>query len=289
MAAVTLLALIAIGLCEAEAGLLAPLVFPSAVLLPVATVVWELRSLRIRRLAQQRRARVIAAAPNWDADPLAVQLAKNWRLPTLPPDRAEIPDLYRALPASQRDRAFVVCTGVADVPEPEDWRFEPEIIAPAHRWREIAPAAILVAALVVWLPFCCMGQVLADNVGDALVILVFLALVALLAGAYFLLRLAVRPEYIRLAPGLVQFVRYGLRSRTPRIESFPLTGGTLVLVDDEIRVFGRRLSFVLVRNGVQRELPVARLPSRVRLTERTWQALLSTAPTPPLSDEELVG
>jgi hypothetical protein len=54
-------------------------------------------------------------------------------------------------------------------------------------------------------------------------------------------------------------------------------------------VFGRRLSFVLVRNGVQRELPVARLRSRVRLTERAWQALLSTAPTPPLSDEGLVG
>ena len=69
------------------------------------------------------------------------------------------------------------------------------------------------------------------------------------------------------------------------VQSFPVAPGTVVVLE------GRRIIQQLaLRRASQRALldfTFASSPETASV--RIWQALLSTAPTPPLSDEELVG
>jgi hypothetical protein len=247
-----------------------------------------LRATLIRRRVARLRAALLMRLPNWDDDPVAVRIARMWKRPTLAPDGSEIEDFARELPAAERAAAWVVCLGVPETPSIGDVRFEPEIIAPGHRWRELVPATFWT---VVWvsLGFCCLGGMIVDLLGRTLANIVFYVAIVSSVTLMWLGQISLWPTYARLAPGIVQFLRYRPRRPKPRITSYPMTAGTIVVARNDIGWFSTRLAFTLVRGENVDELPITRFRNRARFTERTWQALLSTAPTPPLSDEELVG
>ncbi len=104
----------------------------------------------------------------------------------------------------------------------------------------------------------------------------------------WLWRTTVRPTYVRLAPGVVQVLEYRLRSSKPTIRSYPMLPGTLVIVRQDVKA-RRPTSVQFVRGEQSDVLPVSQMKDPDDAMQHIWYALLSTAPTPPLSDEELVG
>jgi hypothetical protein len=246
------------------------------------------RGLLTSRRVLQIRAACLRQMPHWGDDPLAVPISKMWKRPRLAPAGFEIEEFARQLPASERAAAWVVCLGVPDVREVGALRFQPEIIAPGHRWRELLPATFW-TLLLVSLGFCCLGGPVVEHVGRERATLIFVAVSILSMVAIWLGQILLWPTYVRLAPGMVQFLRYGFRRSQPRITSYPMCPGTIVVATNSIRALSTRLSFELLRAGGSDELPATHLRHRMGFIERIWQALLSTAPTPPLSDEELVG
>jgi len=183
--------------------------------------------------------------------------------------------------------ARVVCFGELRIPPVRAYRFEPEIISPTRkRARQFLGIPLSVAILCV--------MALLVRVGHWYVMpLLFLGLGAFLGCLILGLRAVVmwplesllRPTYIRIAPGMIQTVRFPLARSRPVVQSFPVAPGTVVVLE------GRRIIQQLaLRRASQRALldfTFASSPETASV--RIWQALLSTAPTPPLSDEELVG
>jgi hypothetical protein len=95
----------------------------------------------------------------------------------------------------------------------------------------------------------------------------------------------IRPTYYRLAPGVIQVLVYSLSSRRPMIRSYPMEAGTLA-VFTRIR---KHLILTLARGENTDMLSFSHMDRPQERIEQAWKALLSTAPTPPLSDEALVG
>lgn len=243
------------------------------------------RNLRMQRIVIGIKRRVCVQAPDWDQNPIAAKIARRWRWATLAPDAAEIEEITRVY----RYVAYIVCLGGVDVPSVGDRRFEPVIITPGRRWQEILMDAIFIGLVLIAL-FCCLGiPILQANRSMQLAWLIPL-IPALLAGVYAYSRFMLGTTYVRLAPGMVQFLRYGIIKNNPRVTSFPMTGGTLIVMDNEISLSGRqRLILTFRRDNRDLTLPVWRFSNQQEIMNHVWQALLSTAPTPPLSDEELVG
>ncbi len=112
---------------------------------------------------------------------------------------------------------------------------------------------------------------------------VLLTLVLASYGAYFLLMLLGRARYLRLAPGAFQILRYPAFGHRPRLLSYDL----------------RRLHAVLDLSSPWPGLTLLdtpeyrretyRLPNVREAIEAVLRAALSTAPTPPLPEEQLVG
>jgi len=191
------------------------------------------------------------------------------------------------LTAELKAAARIFCTGPVRVPEVGDLRFEPVIITPTRFvWRKLlfVPFALLIMAfwlaqvthmlkLPFTLPLGAFGYVLSMG-GIALVMWIW--------------RTTVRPSYVRLAPGMVQVLEYRLRGGKPVIRSYPMLPGTLVVVRQGKKE--RRPSVVQLVRGDQADvLPVSQMKDSDEAMEHIWQALRSTAPTPPLNEEELVG
>jgi hypothetical protein len=107
----------------------------------------------------------------------------------------------------------------------------------------------------------------------------------LVAGVLWAWRAGIRPSYLRLAPGIVQVLQYGLRRTKPVIRSYPLTAGTVIVVSRE----GKLIKVALGRAGQKDTLSFKHMRRPAEAIEHFWQAVLSTAPIPALSDEELVG
>jgi hypothetical protein len=186
----------------------------------------------------------------------------------------------------QANPADLVCFGEAKVPGVGELSFEPYIVTPTESfWRQLHWVVIAMALLVLyaldgmsvlpsWIP---SPRVLTGGFAY------FLAAGAFVAGLW-VWRALIRPSYIRMAPGIIQVLKYRAGGK-PTIHAFPMTAGTLAVVT-RIR---KRFILTLSRGGVEWTLDISRLREPQQWIERTWQALLSTAPTPPLSDEELVG
>jgi hypothetical protein len=110
------------------------------------------------------------------------------------------------------------------------------------------------------------------------------------AGFLWVWRTAIRPTYIRMAPGVIQVLEYHHRRDKPTIRSYTLDQGTLAVVRGPSTSRKPGLITVTLLRGEQKDrLELWRMRKRDAIIERTWQALLSTAPTPPLSDEDLLG
>lgn len=185
---------------------------------------------------------------------------------------------------SRTDRALVVCLAPIVLPPTGEYRFEPEVISPTRR----AGRHLLVIpwALAAWVLLCAAAW-LPSRAATGCVFMVLGAVAigltapALITSASWLFGLLFAPDYVRIAPGVIQILKYRHWRRTPVLQSFPVEAGTLVVADKNSVTFAR---------GRQRAvLHVWAIPNAAALKERIWAAVMSTAPTPPLSAEDLVG
>jgi hypothetical protein len=101
----------------------------------------------------------------------------------------------------------------------------------------------------------------------------------------WLWRAGVRPRYLRIAPGILQILQYGPRGGQPDVRSYPMIPGTTVFVS---KARGK-LTVDFFRGPMRDTIPLSGLRKADEYLERMLRGLLSAAPTPPLSDEELVG
>jgi hypothetical protein len=215
--------------------------------------------------------------PDWAADALAATLAAEWRRTLRVPCAATLRTL---LPPAAACR--VIFFGVAEPPKFEPAPDEPMIETPTDRafpWL-LYGGTSLVVPFGIW----ALTQVgfirLASTTVDGK-----LLSAGLVTGVIALLwawRAGVRPIYIRLAPRMVQFLHYTMRSQPPTIHSYPAASGTVVCV--EIR---GRLTFLSADNcDTWNSAPsAAGEPSLATVLA----CLHAQRPTPPLSEDELIG
>ena len=236
----------------------------------------------------RKRAEFLAGGDDVDDDPLVSAVAGRWTRPSRLPNPDDIRAALQGLDGSSPGRAHVVCLGMIDVPQVDDVFFEPEIITPtralgAHLW--FVPVAVVVLALwVLQLVHVIPGR--AINIGS----FGYVLMMGISAGFLWVWRTAIRPTYIRMAPGVIQVLEYHHRHQKPTIRSYPLDHGTLAVVQSSAT--GRKpglITVTLLRDEQKDRLDLWRMRKRDAIIERTWQALLSTAPTPPLSDQDLLG
>lgn len=226
-------------------------------------------------------------------DPVAAELA------LLIADRrtnqfaARLARMNQTNPAEEPPRARIACVGAVELPEPGPYRFEPEVITPTRYlgryWIAVAIGVAVMALVVVrltgavrWLNFIPLGAV--GSFG-------YFYVMAIAFGGLWLWRTTIRPTYIRLAPGVVQILRYRFRGGRPQVKSFPMDAGTMALIYSwsYSQPKARPALLYLVRGETSETIQLAQFPRKSEVLERLWQSMLSTAPPPPLSDEELVG
>lgn len=110
-----------------------------------------------------------------------------------------------------------------------------------------------------------------------------------------------RPKYLRLAPGMIQILTYKLRRQEPSVRSYPIDTGTQIVLCHErawgdagpprfsLHIHYFQSSLLLCRAGQLDYVPLRGIKQMDDFLEYFWKAVLSTAPTPPLSEKELVG
>jgi hypothetical protein len=91
--------------------------------------------------------------------------------------------------------------------------------------------------------------------------------------------------YVRMAPGVIQILQYGSFKSKPEIRSYPMEAGTVAC----FARIGKSIFLTLGRGFHKDTLFFSHMRQPQQWIERTWRALLSTAATPPLSEDELVG
>lgn len=239
---------------------------------------------RIARQSNARRARWLEAHSASLTDPVVRRLSQRLESGQGYPSAADLGSALADMPPNQGSRATIVCMGCVDVPELGDFRFEPEVFSHFGVTRGWV-IATQVAALLVCMFFGTGLAFLITSFWNAGVAIVLITAVVLAVVGYPLVWKFVSPAYVRLAPGIVQVLNYGLWGRKPVVRNFPIDAHTTVIVRQ--RPFDTLL--VLSRGDAKHRLVLDGPLRPARLRERLWQALLSTAPTPPLSDEELVG
>lgn len=184
-------------------------------------------------------------------------------------------------------RPWVVASGMVRMPVIDTRSFQPEIIAPGRGiWDAAAMGSLLVVGIfaLAWLvPAISPWPIFTDRGGMMLLVTCLFAAPLVIR---WLWRCYIRPRYIRLAPGIVQFIEYGLFRRKPKIESFPIRPGTLVIMEN--RAY-RDVTLTIYRDKKGHTIDLSGLRDAPRAIEMCWHALLSPAPTPPLDETELVG
>jgi hypothetical protein len=89
---------------------------------------------------------------------------------------------------------------------------------------------------------------------------------------------------------MIQVLEFRLGQPKPLIRSYPITEGTIALVHGGIVKDKPFVYSLKVARGVQMDdVTVQQMKDRARCMEMAWKALRSTAPTPPLPDDALVG
>lgn len=234
------------------------------------------------------------AAPS-TVHPVAESLAELWEKTRRVPNPEEIQAAIQEAQTSDPG-ARIVCLGEPEIPNDIIQNFEPEVVPSTRSMASMRfYVVIAVALLSIWL-FLQSGLLqnsLLEKVLSFLVprsafdfllpwsVILIPAAIAIVIWGWFA---AVRPTYIRAAPGMIQVLRYKAFSKSnPIIHSYPMDAGTLAILSAPL---GKVVALTLVRREHQDKI---RLDFDTETTEQLWHAFLSTAPTPPLSDEELVG
>jgi len=250
-------------------------------------VVWALlASARRSARFNQRRAEFCQRHDAWDKEPVGAALKQRWRYCSLPPDGEMVEETLVREGVDRSRRGVVVVLGPLEVPEVGCADFEALTLRGARSGNPTLAAAILTA--LIGIPLLSWGLdrgVLPEDplgFGAGLYVVPLLVpMVAVVLLAWFFVD---RPTLVRLAPGTVEVSTCMLRESKRKTRAYPLTGGTLSIITQTVR----KQTLTLVR---AKQSDTVRLPSLRKTTEweRIWQSLLSTAPPPPLSDEELVG
>ena len=258
-----------------------------SVFLAVAIIV-ALRSWLVIRAHRALRRAFLEKHPADQTDPLVAALSRVWKEPDRVPKSADVrAALEECSSDTDNKTARVICFGQPDVPDVGELYFEPEIITPTGTvwrqllWMVIAGALIALClldylgVLPAWVPI---------NRGFVWGFMYFFVAGAIALGIW-VWKGMIRPTYIRMAPGIIQVLEYRYSKSKPTIRGYPMRPGTLAIFT-RIR---KHLVLTLSRGEHKDVLSFSRMRQSEQRIERAWQALLSTAPTPPLSDEELVG
>ncbi len=239
-----------------------------------AACVFELR-IRPDQLRKARQA-FIDRHPDWANDPFAValdDLGRPGQLPKQDEIRAALDWIGTA-----RDAAQVVIMhgkpreGAAEV---GDHRFEPEIITPTQQ------AGGARAALATGVPMLIGGSFLLPTTQWGWMLIQVGATTIGLWLVPWLYRAVIMPRYIRIAPGVVELITYRFVLRKPVVRSYPMVPGSVAVLSDQ--------RLLLFRDEHDDALDLRFLHDRRAVHDLLMRALLSTAPTPPLSDRELLG
>ena len=209
------------------------------------------------------------------------------------PKPREIARTLSDLGAAPSDRAMLVCAGNCEVPVVVDSRFEPEVFRTNRR------AASHLTTMIVWPAIFFFAAGLSTLFPSAplhflsggLKIGWFGAIMwSMILGPPLIawIRSLLYPDYVRLAPGIIQIIKYNwLRRRPLSIRSYPMTAGTTVIAHS---LYNHPSSFLLARGELEDRFDsYDDSDDESGLLMRTWHAILSTAPTPSLSETQLIG
>lgn len=247
----------------------------------MAAIAGPVGECRHRLRLNRRRREWLERHPTWDTDHTAVRLDGLWFFLNQPPSAKAIRNVLQDA-APEHGHAVVVCLGAFDVPQPGDYRFEPEVLGSGQTDRTDSLVVAALAFLVVFAVGACLealGRVprRADEYWFAV------ATVAS-TGVYLLWRYALRPTYVRMAPGVVEGLTYSLLRSPPRIRRYAVAPDLLCIVWQG----WSRISVTLINSRNRDEFRIT-ARSNEAFVDTLLCALVSTAPTPPLSQEELVG
>ncbi len=246
--------------------------------------------------------------PQTNSHPAGKELSDAWSTSRRMPKLAAIQACLRRHPPSVHTAGRIVILGDFDVPEIKDDFFEPIILTPTQMvWNRLLFGLIGVVLIALGM----LGFVglippdlgwifLSGGVGHLV-----------LAGCLWFWRNCVRPAYIRLAPGIVELLRYpALRERKPKVRSYPIDDGVLVVVANKLRMadyvksrqhklagwrkkameearfFG--MTITLVRDSQKDRIRLTYMQDAGHVLESLWRAILSTARRPIQSDQDLI-
>ena len=262
----------------------------------VVAIIVALRYWQVNAAHQASRRAFLEKHPTDEADRLVAALGKVWtesdRVPKLEDVRAVLGSVENRsgrAPTNEEgsDRATIVCFGEADVPQVGELHFHPEIVTPtAAVWRQLF-WLVIAGVLIVWclLDYLHVLPAWLPGARPFMGGLAYFFVAGAIALAVWIWKGMIRPTYLRMAPGVIQVLEYRFSKSKPTVRSYPMKAGTLA-VFTRIR---KHLVLTLSRAENQDVLRFSRMQYPKQRIERAWQALLSTAPTPPLSEEELVG
>jgi hypothetical protein len=240
---------------------------------------------RRRRRYRVGRDAVLAQVRERGPSGAAQSLESQWKKPREPPDDDAVARTLAQGPPPASGRVVVLTPTC--VPHVGYLSFEAEIVAPTQLfsgWWQASVGATAVGALFL-ANYLGLLPSRIGSASSAFNALATMLVIGFVAGAVWAWFAVLRPKYVRLAPGMIQIMRFGIGRSRPAIRSYPMDAGTLAILRGE----GSRLTLTLLREGRRDTIPISQMRHRQRVLERVWQALLSTAPTPPLSEEELIG
>ncbi|MFQ5806723.1 MAG: hypothetical protein ACE5I3_09760, partial [Phycisphaerae bacterium] len=206
---------------------------------------------RHRKRCKERQRAYVAKLRERGEDPVAVEFAARWKRRGRGISDGDVKGILASSPTPEPTCAHVVCLGMIDVPEVNDVFFEPEIITPTrYMGRQMVFIPIAGVLIFVWvlqktgvLPF---RFVQLSSFG-------YLLWMGAAVGGAWVWRSAVRPTYIRMAPGIIQILAYRYRRAKPTIRSYPMDGQTLaVLRGKATGKKGHSLALTLMR-GEQKD------------------------------------
>lgn len=171
--------------------------------------------------------------------------------------------------------------GAKEIPKSEDLPTEPEIVSPSQNF-EKSHAVLLLGLIGVILLFAGLTAVPALRLYAPGRGYILIALVILVRWMWATL---INVKYLRLAPGMIEVLHYRWFANTPRVRSYPVAPGTLVVLQHP--TMGSRL--LLSRGEQEDRISFSGVYDAKPIVERIWRAVRSTLPTPPLSRQELLG
>ena len=221
-------------------------------------------------------------APIDAEDAIAQTIQRKWTLPDSPPKPGVVLAAVRGIEGDSKTSARLVCLNVPEIPPADHYRFEPEVFPPIRSlafflWFAGAGAAVMVAWAIQFVPGVPWRF--------SLLSVPCFVIPAFVFGVMALWALWIRPQYVRCAPGVIQFLRYSWRGGPPVVRSYPVTPGTLVVASRK----GKELTVTLFRGGLKDTLALGEMTRATEAEEIVWKALRSTAPIPAMHEAELLG